>query len=119
MLRFFRTRAPIVGLLLLVALLVTLPGIRHPLPIIGLTLLAVAGALTIRRWQRAKAARDLATGEVSLEDAVARSAAAWDARHGPPEDADEAPEDEPWRDSLRNEPDWKRSANPWRPHDDD
>lgn len=115
MLKFFRTRAPIVGLLLLVALLVTLPGIRHPLPLAGLTLLVIAGAITVRRWQASRSAHDASANEQSLDDAVARSAASWDARHGPPDEADDAPsDDEPWRASLRDDTDWRRSANPWR-----
>ncbi|MCU0618130.1 MAG: hypothetical protein MUD17_13740 [Gemmatimonadaceae bacterium] len=115
MLKFFRTRAPFVGLLLLVALLVTLPGIRHPLPMAGLALLVIAGAITVRRWQASRAARDASATEESLDDAVARSAASWDARHGAPDEAEDAPsDDEPWRASLRDDDDWQRSANPWR-----
>jgi hypothetical protein len=120
MLRFFRTHAPTIGLLLLLALLVTLPGIRHPLPMLGLTALAIGGAITVRRWQRAQAARADAAANESVDEAVARSAAAWDARHGAPDDAEPTPDDdEPWRASLRDDREWRGSANPWSSHDDE
>lgn len=120
MLRFFRTRAPIIGLLLLLALLVTLPGIRHPLPMLGLAALAIGGAIAVRRWQRAQAARRDVSVDDPLDEAVARSAAAWDARHGAPDDAEPAPtDDEAWRTSLRDDREWRQSANPWSSHDDE
>jgi hypothetical protein len=110
MLRFFRTRAPLFGLLLLLALLITLPGIRHPLPLAGLAIFTALAWRALSRW-RARQAEPAATP--SLDDLVAHAAAAWDARHGgaamDETDADEgdttAPEDEhagePWRASLK------------------
>jgi hypothetical protein len=110
MLRFFRTRAPFFGLLLLVALLVTLPGIRHPLPMIGLAIFTALAWRALSRWR----ARQAAPAEaLSIDVLVARSAAAWDARHGGAAmdevDEDEQPDvdaeaSEPWRASVR---DWK------------
>ncbi len=106
MLRFFRTRAPFFGLLLLVALLVTLPGIRHPLPMLGLAVFTLLAWRALTRWRARTAPQD------SLDDVVARSAAAWDARHGPADgtvaEADDAPEEtEPWRASLRDDDAWR------------
>jgi hypothetical protein len=130
MLRFFRTRAPLIGLLLLAAFLVTLPGLRHPLPLLGLAVLVGAGARAVHRWQtaaaaRAHAARDADGADAALDAAVARSAEAWDARHGPPDDAVAAPgaeepdEAEPWRASLTDDDAWRRSVNRWPAADDD
>lgn len=117
MLRFFRTRAPFFGLLLLVALLVTLPGIRHPLPLAGLALFTVAAWVALSRW-RAKAAA-ATRGALSFDDAIARAASDWDARHGAPDDAEPTPDaddaDEPWRASLRNdESAWRGEDEAWR-----
>jgi hypothetical protein len=113
MLRFFRTRAPLVGWLLLVALPITLPGIRHPLPLAGL---AVFTALAWRALSRWRARQPEPVAALSLDDLVARSAAAWDARHGgvtmdevEEDDGDTVePEDEP-----AGEP-WRASLKEWR-----
>jgi hypothetical protein len=43
----------------------------------------------------------------SLDDDVARSAAAWDARHGPPDDAEYDTPDESWRESLQDDDAWR------------
>jgi len=101
MLRFFRTRAPLFGLLLLVALLITLPGIRHPLPLLGLTFFTVLAWRGLSRW------RARTVEEPSLDDQVARSAAAWDARHGPPDEAEYDPPNESWRASLNDDDAWR------------
>ncbi len=105
MLRFFRTRAPLFGLLLLLALLVTLPGVRHPLPLIGLAVFGVLAWRALSRWTKAP------EPVRSVDDDVALAAAAWDRRHGPPED-DEQTAEEPWRASLR-------PNDAWRARDDD
>lgn len=101
MLRFFRSRAPLFGLLLLVALLVTLPGIRHPLPLLGLTIFTLLAWRAIVRW------RTRAVEEASLDDLVEQSAAAWDARHAPPEDAEFESSSESWRESLQDDDAWR------------
>ncbi len=107
MLRFFRTRAPYFGLLLLVALLVTLPGARHPLAMLALAVFTALAWRALSRWQRAPRPME------SLDEAVARSADAWDARHGPPDELDgDAPEDEPWRASLRDDEGWRGHDRP-------
>jgi hypothetical protein len=92
-------------LLLLLALLVTLPGVRHPLPLLGLAIFAFFAWRALSRWTKAPEAVR------SIDDEVAVAAAAWDHRHGPPEDVDEAAE-EPWRASLR-------PSDAWRARDDD
>jgi len=101
MLRFFRSRAPLFGLLLLVALLVTLPGIRHPLPMLGLAVFTLLAWRALSRW-RARTVQ-----EPSLDDLVERSAAAWDARHGPPDEEDFESSDESWRASLTDDDAWR------------
>ncbi len=106
MLRFFRTRAPLFGLLLIAALLVTLPGIRHPLPMIALIIFVALAWRTVSQWQ----ARTVE--QPSLDDTIARSADAWDARHGPPDEAERAPESEAWRASLG-------APEAWRGNEDD
>jgi hypothetical protein len=105
MLRFFRTRTPFFGLLLLVALLITLPGARHPLPLLGLVVFTVLAWRALSRWRRPE--REPA----SFDDDIARSAAEWDRRHAPSEDLEPAPEDEPWRESLRPTNGWRDSAD--------
>lgn len=105
MLRFFRTRAPLIALLLLVALLVTLPGARHPLPLSALFIFTVLAWRAFSRW------RARVEPEVSVDDQIADAAEAWDRRHGPP-DALSAPEDdEPWRQSLRPSDGWRESGD--------
>lgn len=101
MLRFFRSRAPLFGLLLLVALLVTLPGIRHPLPLLALAIFTLLAWRGLSRW------RARTVEAPSLDDLVARSAAAWDERHGPPEDAEYDAPDESWRASLHDDEAWR------------
>lgn len=101
MLRFFRSRAPLFGLALLVALLITLPGIRHPLPLLGLTIFTVLAWRAMSRW-RARTAE-----APSLDDLVERSAADWDARHGAPDLAEHDPAAEPWRASLVDDEAWR------------
>lgn len=101
MLRFFRSRAPLFGLLLLVALLVTLPGIRHPLPLLALTIFTLLAWRALSRW------RARAEEAPSLDDLVERSAAAWDARHGPPDADDFESSDESWRESLTDDDAWR------------
>jgi hypothetical protein len=103
MLRFFRTRAPLFGLLLIAALLVTLPGIRHPLPMIALIIFTALAWRALARW-RARPAE-----ERSLDDTVSQSADAWDARHGPPDEALSSSESEAWRASLGAPEAWRGS----------
>ncbi len=88
MLRFFRTRAPFFALVLLVALVATFPGIRHPLPLLGLAVFVVAAWRALAGWQaRTEAAR-------AVEDEVARAAEEWEERHEGNEE---------WRESLGEE----------------
>ena len=103
MIRFFRTRAPLFGLLLIAALLITLPGIRHPLPMIALTIFVALAWRTVSRW------RARSVEEPSLDDTIARSADDWDTRHGPPDDALNASESEAWRASLGAPEGWRAS----------
>ncbi len=105
MLRFFRTRAPLFGLALIAALLVTLPGIRHPLPMIALIIFTALAWRALSQW------RARPVEEQSLDDTISRSADAWDARHGPPEDATLAPESEAWRSSLGAPEAWRGSED--------
>lgn len=100
MIRFFRTRAPLFALLLLVALLITLPGIRHPLPMIGLAVFTVIAWRSLSRWRAAT------TASQSIDDQVTRAADDWDSRHLPPESTEEA-DDEPWRASLHSSDEWR------------
>ncbi len=93
------------GLLLLVALLITLPGIRHPLPMLALSIFTILAWRTIVRW------RDRQAVEPTLDDEVTGAAADWDARHGPPDDFEAAPESEAWRESLRPSGGWRDSAD--------
>jgi hypothetical protein len=108
MLRFFRTRAPVFGLLLLVALLVTLPGIRHPLPMVALVIFTALAWRALSRW------RARVTEDVPLEEQIAKSASAWDARHQPPDELDKPDDDEPWRASLGPPEAWRATR-----YDDD
>ncbi len=100
MIRFFRTRAPLFALLLLVALLITLPGIRHPLPMIGLAVFTIVAWRALSRW------RATPVEPRSLDEDVARAADDWDQRHLPPDSVAEAA-DEPWRASLRPSDGWR------------
>lgn len=106
MIRFFRMRAPLFGLLLIAALLITLPGIRHPLPMIALIIFVALAWRTVSQW------RARTVEEPSLDDTVSQSADAWDARHGPPDDALNVSESEAWRASLG-------TPEAWRTNDDD
>jgi len=102
MIRFFRTRAPLFALLLLVALLITLPGIRHPLPMIGLAVFTIVAWRALSRWRAA------AVEPRTLDDDVTRAADDWDKRHLPPDEIADSP-DEPWRASLRPADGWRDS----------
>lgn len=97
-------RAPFFALLLLVALLVTLPGIRYPLPMIGLVIFTALAWRALSQW-RARPA-DHAT----LDDQLSRAADSWDARHGPPETLETletGTQAEPWRASLGSTDGWR------------
>jgi len=100
MIRFFRTRAPLFALLLLAALLITLPGIRHPLPMLALAVFTIVAWRALSRWRAAT------VEPRSLDDDVARAADDWDQRHLPPDSAADAA-DEPWRASLRPSDGWR------------
>lgn len=105
MIRFFRTRAPFFAILLLAALLATLPGARHPLSLVALVLFVALAWRALSRW------RARAPDAASLDDQVARSAAAWDNRYAPPDDIDGTPDDEPWRASLGPTSAWRASED--------
>ncbi len=104
MIRFFRVRAPFFALLLLVALLVTLPGIRHPLPMLGLVIFTALAWRALSRW-RARPA-----DHASLDDEVTRAANTWDARHGPPDELEADSEAESWRASLGPADGWRADS---------
>lgn len=105
MLRFFRTRAPLIGLFLLVAFLITLPGIRHPLPMLALTVFTLLAWRALSRWRVGTEA------ERTAEESFERAAADWDARHSPPDDIDGTDDSEAWRESLGSSEDWRDSAD--------
>jgi hypothetical protein len=90
---------------------VTLPGVRHPLPMLVLTVFTVLAWRSLSRWRRTEAE------PASLDDEIAASAERWDARHGPPDGVADASDDEPWRASLPPSSGWRDSADDEEPMD--